>query len=540
MYLHLLLTQLLLRLRCSCSWSSVIPERYVKKTREMLAAGCWTPHQDADDSSKWCRNTIYLAREKLLCERPETPLEGSRHEDSKVLSREAKAAVLDVRLHLSYEPSRSSMFESNLVASHMRTVSSIPRHRHVMRSGYPSEAILAEAATHQLHFWDTQMRDALSKDMQDEGADTEDMQAENMETEDAQAGAEDMETIDPQPRNTQAKDERAKDTQVKDKQTTENRNVHPSVLILRDLLSADLLSLGEIGEVVGRLHLLRARDAAVIRESRKKFSNDRPDSRPVSVQAFFEELLSEEIKEHFFDSRPDQLLDGQPFNVAFANACINFNHFAKWERLAELFDQRHALYAFVRGAAIICPNGAASVDCYTPILKDKDGPLVVSNMTFAAFQFKLRTKKSSIAGTSINAKNLGFFPVPETSPRNNCGQDNNSPPLHPYITIIMDLGLSKRKEFYHIPSPPQRSTCSTQTSKSIHLRYSLFLYGCSRMIYGKEVIRSQDEEQIINSTILRRGKVLAEHPRQGKAYIETVLKLLPSWTEPVLTAPFAD
>ncbi|KAF8648748.1 hypothetical protein AX16_006189 [Volvariella volvacea WC 439] len=67
----------------------------------------------------------------------------------------AQLAVVDVRLCLSYESGRQATYSilSDLVASHMRTAYSIPQHQEYMRSGYPSEPILAEAAALEMDHW---------------------------------------------------------------------------------------------------------------------------------------------------------------------------------------------------------------------------------------------------------------------------------------------------------------------------------------------------------------------------------------------------
>jgi hypothetical protein len=67
----------------------------------------------------------------------------------------ARLAVLDVQLSLDFEPRREKVKveEANLVESHMRIAFSIPNHREYLRSGYPSEPLLAEAAARQLWTW---------------------------------------------------------------------------------------------------------------------------------------------------------------------------------------------------------------------------------------------------------------------------------------------------------------------------------------------------------------------------------------------------
>ena len=70
----------------------------------------------------------------------------------------ARLAVLDVQLSLDFEPRREKVQieEANLVESHMRIAYSIPAHREYVRSGYPSEPLLAEAAAQQLWTWRNQ------------------------------------------------------------------------------------------------------------------------------------------------------------------------------------------------------------------------------------------------------------------------------------------------------------------------------------------------------------------------------------------------
>lgn len=92
-----------------------------------------------------------LARAKLVA---------SRDIDSRydTFSPAARLAVLDVQLSLDFEPRREKVQieEAGLVESHMRFAYSIPDHREYLRSGYPSEPLLAEAAAQQLWTWKTQ------------------------------------------------------------------------------------------------------------------------------------------------------------------------------------------------------------------------------------------------------------------------------------------------------------------------------------------------------------------------------------------------
>jgi hypothetical protein len=96
-----------------------------------------------------CHNDILrLAQAKLT---------GMRNFDSSSDGdkRMALMAVIDVQLSLDYEPRREKveMNEATLVESYMRIAYSIPQGSEYLRSGYPSEPLLAEAAARQLWAW---------------------------------------------------------------------------------------------------------------------------------------------------------------------------------------------------------------------------------------------------------------------------------------------------------------------------------------------------------------------------------------------------
>jgi hypothetical protein len=88
---------------------------------------------------------VDLARAKLICHH-NISLQYTRLTDAAV------SAVLDVLLTLDFEPRRQAVRnrEAELVASHMRIAFSVPKDREYLRSGYPSEPLLAEAAARQM------------------------------------------------------------------------------------------------------------------------------------------------------------------------------------------------------------------------------------------------------------------------------------------------------------------------------------------------------------------------------------------------------
>ena len=63
----------------------------------------------------------------------------------------ALTALVDILIKLDFEPCREAHEHLvEMVAGHMRTTYSVPRHRRYFRSGYSSEPLLAEAAARQI------------------------------------------------------------------------------------------------------------------------------------------------------------------------------------------------------------------------------------------------------------------------------------------------------------------------------------------------------------------------------------------------------
>lgn len=82
---------------------------------------------------------LEFAQEKLI---------GAQVRGLRTLKESAQIAMVSVRLLLDIEPARvvSRRMDESLVASHMRIAFSVPHHHEFMRTGTPSEPILAKAA----------------------------------------------------------------------------------------------------------------------------------------------------------------------------------------------------------------------------------------------------------------------------------------------------------------------------------------------------------------------------------------------------------
>ncbi|KAI0654604.1 hypothetical protein C8Q70DRAFT_1086808 [Cubamyces menziesii] len=406
---------------------------------------CETPFMACFGRPMLSLDVLELARRKLLCnDNMRMPI------DSHTIA--AQTAVLDVRIMLSFEPSREAAHrhEEQLVASHMRIAYSVPKDRIYLRSGYSSEPILAEAAARQLHEW---RRQCLGLEPSATGLN-----------------------------------------------------------ILRKTFDHDLLSRGEVGEVIGRLLLMLARDSATCATSSD--SDDPHFSNPVPVTTFIEQLLSESFAKDVLTSRPDNLPANAPrgdltFAEAFKDAVVNFTHFAKWADDSAL-SQDTALGCFIRSMAVICRNNAATVDVFIPVLMNKDAALDASVMTGIMVQFKLRAHSGTIAAYAIDATKVGLF---KQTP------DDDETQRHPYITLIMELGVNSEPPLLaSIPVKPE-----SKERGSAYPRYSIYVYGCSPTVYR---VISKNERGVYKH-MLGGGKLLAEHPRQDPTSLRLVRMLKP-------------
>ncbi|KAI0753125.1 hypothetical protein C8Q80DRAFT_1150166 [Daedaleopsis nitida] len=427
-----------------------------------------------------CRGVLDVACAKLLYEK-------DLSRDYAGYSNAARSAVLDVRLTLSYEPSCAQQHELNLVASHMRTVYSVRKGRESVRSGYPSEPILAVAAARLLTDWDRAAK--------------------------------------------------------------KTGGHSPYIKILHDHLKDDLLASGEIGEAVGRLLLLIARDRA---EPLKPDDETKADARysryarPVSVISFIKALSPKNIAERILQSVPDNLPPpaiGVPvtFAKAFENAVINFTHFAKWADMSAI-NQRTALACYIRGMAPICRNNGPLADAFLPICIDPTKPLTPENMTGIIVQSKLRAAAGSLTAYAISQEKLGLFPK----------VDPSASELRAYITLIMELGVTDSLPLLARTPTDYNSKTAKQERKRIkeqredetsnqaavntpsklvlpqpskrgrprrdHPRYSIYVYGCSPTVYA---VIDPSERTLYRATI-RGDHLLGDHPRQDERSLSMV------------------
>ncbi|CCM07240.1 uncharacterized protein FIBRA_09586 [Fibroporia radiculosa] len=391
-------------------------------------------------------------------------------------------SVLSSRLLLDMEPRReyARHLETGMVEGHMRIAYSVPKHRQYMRSGYPSEPILAEAAAQVMEMWQ-----GTGKEEEVEG-----------------------------------EEKRKESWRVSD--------------ILSQHVRDGLISKGERGELVARLILIQAFDAAS-KKARANKGNDDDEriDRPVRLLDFLEALFGKTHMEAIKSSRPDNQPQGTTLAEAFEDAYVRFTHFARNED--ETVTNTYGVWAAImRGMAMQCSSNNPIIDIIIPIIL-RNEKLTENIMTAMLIQVRNRDTQHAwvIDQAELNRKH-GFFPPSKDDKR-------------PYITLVMQLGVetasSKRQYYDTAMANPHSSPSKLQTykghfrsfrSKKLtedpglseigHPRYAINVTGCSPSVYA--VVDSK-----ANYAYLLGGRDLyEEHPRQDPANLSLVQRLKPTWT----------
>ncbi|THH19412.1 hypothetical protein EW146_g1745 [Bondarzewia mesenterica] len=422
-------------------------------------------------------------------------------------SREAQIAVVDVRLTLDFEPRRENVasLEATLVASHMRHVWSIPQHRQYMRSGYPSEPILAEAAARQMYIF----------------------------------------------RNNAASNA-AKVPELKKKST-------PVLQILQRETEKGLLDLGLRGELVARVILMDAYDRAIEREQGRKLAGSDLTpfySQGCSVITFIEELFKENIARDILDSVPDNDDEEVSLRDAFKDAVIRFTHFAKLGDDSGI--TTNAMWAaFIKCVAFMGWSSQEAVDFLLPVLLRRNAPLSEAVMTSLFVQVKRQHRTTTVTKLNIDAEGLGFFPAHDKSRPYiafvmELGVQGKAPPGTTLpVQIIANLrksqtlsesqavgtSESKATKLPRVPEPTkapptpskvkiQKRGSSHHPVATAHPRYQFIAYGCSNTVY-KGI---QEHEKDIYAQLLCSRTFLQEHPRANAESLLMVRMQQPVWS----------
>jgi hypothetical protein len=451
---------------------------------------------------------IDFAKFKLLC--------GSEVTDPGAL------AAVSTRLLFDFEQRRedAQVIESALVASHMRIVYSIPKHRYYMRTGTPSEPIAAEAAAQiMMKLGDGSLSDSQSR--------------------------------------------------VLDR--------------IRQWLANGILDKSELGELVARLLITFAHDSAVEGVTRREREDVGKFSCPVPVVDFIQALFQPNYAEMILDSSPQNVVDGKPLREAFKDACIHFTHFGRTE-VAELLTEEAAFAAICRGMGWVFSRFQDGVDMGIPVfLKDRNEKLRASDMSMIFFQIK-NSNRANRATIDLDDPRFQFFTKTQTGEADkrpyivitmNLGVVPKLPPKDtevPKSDYLMDsnqnqgatrssASIPKRARAHDISTITEARTELTKrlkTSKQdydptqspseigqpfaktrlslvrppksdqdlkLHPRYQINANGCSSSVY--RVIKDDQKDQYYK--ILCTRDMMHEHPRPETGYIEAVYQMKPLW-----------
>jgi hypothetical protein len=404
-------------------------------------------------------------------------------------------AVLACRLLLEMEPSLEANRQTlaELVERRMAIAYSVPSHREYMRSGYPSEPLLAEAAARRM----------------------------------------------------------AK-IRVRDHDETGRSDAIARKLLPH--LRSGLVDKGERGELVARLLLMLTQDKAVEAQHAraKELSTAHGKvlySTEVPVNDFMKTLFPHhwnEIKQ----SKPDNC-DGETFENAFQDAVVRFTHFG---RAADDYatSSAAACAAFMRGMAFQCRSGQYLIDIVIPILLWRSAKLGEKVMSGMLVSIKDRRVASTKAKVQVDESEIAFFPreendeaplrpyialvlelgvqppVPQLAKTNVKRKrakqaQSQTPNKRPRTTPQADAPSSLSKVEVAVGGV-RRSARNADTAPKVHPRYSIFAHGCSREVYG--VVEDND----VYALLLASRDFLAEHPRNDAQSLDAVRRMKPFWT----------
>ncbi|KAG6893777.1 hypothetical protein C0992_008675, partial [Termitomyces sp. T32_za158] len=425
--------------------------------------------------------------------------------------------LLAIRVDLTFESNRDEavLLEGLLVASSMRTVYSVPKHRQYLRGGYPSEPFLAEAAARAI------FKTCRTKAMK-------------MEPDVNVARPED----------------------IVDKIIAIYKADIPSAV--SEWFKSGLIDKGQRGELVARMLCTLAHDVAILKKisfTHHIVQDEVSFSQMIPVIDFLRALISEDHIEAILEARPRNT-PGVSLKEAFKDGFVHFTHFVKAGD-KETITQEAIYLLFVRGAAIQGYGNMYQVDLVIPVwIRSSDCPDRWS-MTAIFIQVKNRVNKAFIF---IDAQqSFEFFGQTET-------KEHKS---RPYIALAMELGVlaseqkkakaesgstpaqksrqepkAGRKETTqtNLPTTPSKSRSTPQdpvtpSAVAIHSRelqqptrsganpypsYEISITGCSKREYN--VVGESSY-----SILLAHKDMLAEHPRQGQ-FLEAVRRMKPYWT----------
>ncbi|KAG6825825.1 hypothetical protein H0H92_002298 [Tricholoma furcatifolium] len=410
--------------------------------------------------------------------------------------------LLAIRVDLTFESNRDEAIylESLLVASSSRTVYSVPRHRQYLRGSYPSEPLLAEAASQKLHQVFSQPASTTATAL-------------NLE---------------------------------------ELKNIYKTKLpgLLNKWLASGLISKGDRGELVARLLLTLAHDLAVL--NILETSDTVKFSRKIPVVDFLSALISPQYVGQVLNATPCNLKSDTRLLDAFQDAFVHFTHFVKGDDNSIVTDEACMIF-MARGAAIQGYTALPDMDIIIPICM-KDEPLSRWNMSAIFIQIKnrLATKSVHIDVEGGGKGKFHFFSNSDarpyitltmefgiTAPQALTGYPWKAP-----SSATKEHGRKRRRRISEPELEPEPKQAGTPARINVsqgptkeqlprdkkarpknHPRYNITITGCSPTVYN--VVAHKDDYK----SLLANTDLLQEHPREGK-FRDAVLQMKPYFKYP--------
>ncbi|THH06984.1 hypothetical protein EW145_g3699 [Phellinidium pouzarii] len=405
-----------------------------------------------------------LARSKLT---------GVTRPDSVFSSGSVQLAVLSIRLLPDFDLTRADSRRTlmNLVQNHMAIAYSIPQHRETLRTGYPSEPILAEAAARQMRVLRFQLgRGNAASHLQS--------YTESGLIEKGQRGELVARLI-----MTMAYDEAV------DAFNEENGTLFPANSGVHPLYSQG-----------------------------------------VPLMYYIKALLGNEHAENIFNSRPNNVKDGKPFREAYKDAWVRFTHFQRAGD-SSVISSEACWAAAARAMAFQCNSGQALIDILVPVILYKNGTLCEANMSAILVQVKGQRGVVTKASVKIDERDLKFFPPPSDERSDERPyitlvmelgvQFRTAKPSKYTAGHAPDVNRSPSKVM--VSKASDRFSERLVSSKK-HPRYAITVRGCSPSVYA--VVDNKD----VFATLLASRHILEEHPRQNAEALSAVRRLKPFWT----------
>jgi hypothetical protein len=434
---------------------------------------------NAPDGLDLSQQALELARAKLVA----SPY---IHSDYDHFSRAARMAVLDVQLSLDFEPRREKVQieEAGLVESHMRFAYSIPDHREYLRSGYPSEPLLAEAAAQQLWTWRSQNRFVVTDTL----------------TSMVKTGLLDRGELGELTGRQLLLD--AYHRAVEKEQCDRPENTPPNfsagcrlITFIETLYNEEWVTtvLDSTPDNVKGIPFREAfKDALICFTHFGKMADDTGVTSSAAWVAFIRHMaIMTQTGQRAVDCiLPVLLFDTKLCEHVITGVLVQFKRRKRSGTFAK-YSIEQADFNFFPKTSEECTHGSPVAATYRPYVS-----LIMD------------------LGVQVTAKAAGTADYPSSSKKANVGQPRTPPPTEE--VPVPHATPSKVR----IPSKGQQ-----HHSKEGHARYNIFAYGCSPTVYrGIDVSQKTSYALFLGSR-----NFLGEHPRQNLKTLKAVRRMKPFW-----------